>query len=219
MALCWTIGCGGLVDPDDPDELSAVLVIPGAERIDGDPPSPSGTADAPVVEGGDSINVDSGDQAQLRLTYESDTGYDDCYVQVVGASDYFRVPVGNTNTSGEIVIPVEVSEDVASGSFDLYTCIAGANGSVSNPLTNSIAVTNLDEEDDDDENEETYNGYSITSSCFQAIESAKQQYASISNNNCQTNCANNYYDCFASTNCTDINSCADTLTGCLGRCN
>lgn len=136
-------GCAGSVDPSDPDELSQVLVIPGAKRVSGSPPAPSsGGGPAPEISGGGSLEATSGDQAVLRLSYSSSSGYQNCYVQVRGASDYFDVPVGTGETSGEIQIPVNIPSSVASGGFNLYTCIAGANGSVSNPVDTSVAVTN-----------------------------------------------------------------------------
>jgi len=146
-------GCGGdgsseggrssenLVDPADPNALSEVLVIPGAVRVQGSPPQGSDDPSAPAIAGGGAIETISGDQAVLQVTYDSPSGYVDCYVQVAGADDYFVISVPSSITSGTIQIPVNIPEDVDSGAFDLYTCIAGQNGAVSNAINTNVGVT------------------------------------------------------------------------------
>jgi len=140
-------GCGseepspGLVDPSDPNALSQVLVIPGAERVQGQPPQSSDAPGAPMISGGTDQEAVSGDQAVVEVTYESTTGYVDCYVQVSGADDYFLISAPNTATSGSIQIPINIPTNVASGAFDLYTCIAGTDGAVSNPISTGVGVT------------------------------------------------------------------------------
>lgn len=142
------VGCGDdsnggsdLVDPTDPNALSQVIVIPGAQRMEGEPPASSGTPDAPVITGGADLATDSGEQTVIEVGYDSPSGYVDCYVQVIGADDYFLISVPSTETTGVIQIPVNIPENVSSGVFDFYTCIAGENGGVSNPIRTSVDVT------------------------------------------------------------------------------
>jgi len=142
------VGCGddsnggsGLVDPSDPNALSQVIVIPGAQRVDGQPPASSGTPDAPAITGGTELETGSGEQTVIEVGYDSPSGYVDCYVQVIGADDYFLISVPSAETTGVIQIPVNIPENVASGVFDFYTCISGENGGVSNPLRTSVDVT------------------------------------------------------------------------------
>jgi hypothetical protein len=142
------VGCGddssgdsGLVSPSDPNALSQVLVIPGAQRVQGQPPTGSGAPDAPVISGGDALEAISGEQAVIEVGYESPSGYVDCYVQVIGADDYFLISVPSTETTGTIQIPVNIPANVASGVFDFYTCISGDNGGVSNPIRTGVGVT------------------------------------------------------------------------------
>ena len=130
-----------LVDPSDPNAISEVLIIPGAVRIDGSPPAATGGPDAPVVSGGGEIETLNGDQAVLELSYSSPTGYEKCYVQVIGADGYFEIDVPSEITEGTLQIPVNIPENVDSGAFDLYTCIAGANGAVSNAVATTVGVT------------------------------------------------------------------------------
>ncbi|MGB3050250.1 MAG: hypothetical protein WBB42_04595 [Polyangiales bacterium] len=133
---------GSLVNPSDPNALSQVLVIPGAQRMDGQPPQSSNDPDAPVISGGSNLEVTSGNQTVIEVNYQSPTGYVDCYVQVIGADGYFVVSVPNSATTGTIQIPVNIPSNVATGAFDFYTCIAGENGTVSNPVQTAVGVTN-----------------------------------------------------------------------------
>jgi hypothetical protein len=89
------------------------------------------------------VEVTSGNQLRLELQYTSVTGYSRCYVQVEGASDYFEI-AGSSNDaeSGTIIIPIEVPPEVDTGDFFAYSCIVGANGSVSNPVRTTVNVTN-----------------------------------------------------------------------------
>lgn len=142
------VGCGddsnsssGLVDPTDPNALSQVIVIPGAQRLEGQPPTSSGTPDAPVISGGTDLATGNGEQTVIEVGYESPSGYVDCYVQVIGADDYFLISAPSAETTGLIQIPVNIPENVGSGVFDFYTCISGENGGVSNPIRTSVDVT------------------------------------------------------------------------------
>jgi hypothetical protein len=134
-----------LVSPSNPQALSSVLVIPGATRVTGQPPTASSGSDAgdtpPMISGGSSLTVTSGNQAVLELNYQSSSGYRDCLVQVRGANEYFRVPVGNAATSGQIRIPIQVPSSVNAGSFSFYSCITNQNGAVSNPVSTSVGVS------------------------------------------------------------------------------
>lgn len=131
----------GDVDPSDPDQLSSVLVIPGATRVDGDPPAASGGPGAPSITGGAALGVASGDQAVLSVQFQSRAGYRNCRVRVEGARTYFNLSGNNSASSGEIRIPVNVPGSVGSGSFRLITSIDDANGSVSNPVATPVSVT------------------------------------------------------------------------------
>ncbi|MBK7830033.1 hypothetical protein [Nannocystis sp.] len=131
---------GDLVDPADPNALSSVLVVPGGVRGYGSPPAQGGL-DAPVITGGGQVGVTAGGQAIIELGFSSTSGYRDCYVQVQGASEYFRISATDPTTYGTVQIPVNVPDNVASGGFTFYSCIAGTNGSVSNPIATPVTVT------------------------------------------------------------------------------
>jgi len=143
--LILTTACGdeaSVVDPSDPDRLSQVLVIPGARRVQGQPPPPGGgQGAAPQISGGSGISVTSGNQAVIDVEFESPSGYRNCYIQVEGAGDYFVIESEDDTNEGQLQIPVDVPSNVDTGSFRLYTCIAGSNGAVSNPISTSVSVT------------------------------------------------------------------------------
>ena len=138
---CGDEGGSDLVDPSDPNALSQVLVIPGSQRMEGQPPQASSDPDAPMIAGGSDLETISGDQAVLEVSYDSPSGYVDCYVQVSGADDYFVISAPSTATTGTIQIPINIPSNVATGAFDLYTCIAGDSGAVSNPISTGVGVT------------------------------------------------------------------------------
>lgn len=143
MAVTAFAGCGR-VDPSDPDALSQAIIIPGATRVQGSPPSEQAgsSGPAPQVSGGGTVSATSGQQAVLSLSYTSASGYDNCYVQVEGASDYFELPLDNPATEGQVQIPIEFPTAVGTGFANFYTCIQGADGGVSNPWTTGFDIYN-----------------------------------------------------------------------------
>lgn len=138
-------GAEDLVSPGNPQALSSVLVIPGATRVSGQPPTASSAADAggaaPMISGASSLTVTSGNQASLEFDYQSNGGYRDCFVQVRGASEYFRLTVATALSSGRIRIPVTIPSSVSAGSFSFYSSITSAGGVVSNALSTSVGVS------------------------------------------------------------------------------
>ncbi len=147
FASVGVAGCGdtgdGLISPGDPSALSSAISIEGAVRIEGQPPAPGGgTGEAPVITGGSALEITSGDTAELQLGFESESGYEDCYVQVDGADDYFLISQPSGVTSGTITIEINIPPEIDTGAFSFYTCIVGANGSVSNPISTPVGVTN-----------------------------------------------------------------------------
>ena len=146
---CGDAGDGGdprsnLISPSDPNALSSAITIEGAVRIEGQPPAQAGgTGAAPVITGGSALEITSGDTAELQVGFESESGYEDCYIQVDGADDYFLISQSSSVTSGTITIEINIPSEIDTGAFDFYTCIAGANGAVSNPISTPVGVTNL----------------------------------------------------------------------------
>lgn len=146
MSCGDTSGDGGVrsgsIDPNDPNAVSGAISIQGATRVTGSPPAPGGgTGTAATITPGSALTVTSGDTAELEVGFTSESGYENCYVQVSGADDYFLINEPNPTTSGTITIEITIGAEIDTGDFDFYTCIAGANGGVSNAITTPVGVT------------------------------------------------------------------------------
>lgn len=122
------------IDPSDSNALQSVLVVPGGQLVPGNPPSPTTTAGSPTINSTQSSgSIQSGNQLQVPFGFNSTSGYNNCYVQVRGASNgYFNIPANNNANNGTITIPIQVPSSVASGSFCVQYCIADSRGRVSN---------------------------------------------------------------------------------------
>ncbi len=139
------------VDPSDPDDVSRVLIIPGANSVDGQPPSPSSTPGTPTISNNQtSASVVSGNTLYLPFNFNSSNdgtgGYAGCYVQVDGASSYFDIPEDNpTSSDGLVVLPVGIPDNITEGEFCLSYCIYDADNRVSNVLSTCITIGSLQE--------------------------------------------------------------------------
>lgn len=131
------------MNPGDPNALQSVLVVPGGQLVTGSPPAPTGGANAPVVNSNQSSTSSStGGQAQIPFNFSSRSGYNNCFVQVRGATNgYFNIPANNSANNGTITIPIQIPESVGAGQFCVQYCIADAQGRVSNIREFCITVT------------------------------------------------------------------------------
>ena len=129
------------VNPSDSNKLQSVLVIPNGTLVSGTPPAP--TQNGPIIQAGQSsASVNSGNQVTIPFSYSSTSGYNNCYVQVDGASNgYIRITGNNSANNGTISIPVNVPSSVTSGTFSMAYCIDNGSGQVSNWQTITVNVT------------------------------------------------------------------------------
>ncbi|MGB0165318.1 MAG: hypothetical protein ACPF8V_00555 [Luteibaculum sp.] len=139
-------GTPDVVDPSNADDLSQVVVIPGSNRVSGQPPAPSdNNPDQPIVSNSQSSASSTADNT-LYLPFNFETrgtgaGYAGCYVQIDGASDYFDIPDGDgTQTDGLIVIPFPIPSNVGTGNFCVNYCIYDNAGLVSNILSTCVTI-------------------------------------------------------------------------------
>ncbi|MCB0521668.1 MAG: hypothetical protein H6577_19810 [Lewinellaceae bacterium] len=135
-----------LINPADANALSKVLIIPDADRNNGDPPSSTFDPQAPVVTGATPSQISSnGSTVPLTFNYDNVNGnLAGCYAQVEGADTYFAIPYNATsNESGFLSLPIGIPVNVDSGSFVVYFCVYDGNGLVSNPTTTTINVLRL----------------------------------------------------------------------------
>jgi hypothetical protein len=134
-----------LVNPADANQLSGVIVIPGAGSLQGNPPPPSNTADAPLVTGELSNQIGSnGSTVQLPFTYQTTSNLAGIYVQIVGASRYWTVPYsGQSGTNGRAIIPLILPTNLDQGTFRVAYCVYSLSGRVSNVSTTTVQVLRL----------------------------------------------------------------------------
>jgi hypothetical protein len=136
-----------LIDPADSDALSAVIIMPaGSTSSNGNPPAPSGSNQAPIVDSQQEfVTSSNGSTAPLNFGYENVNGnIDGCYVQIDGAGNYFTIPYGsNTGESGSLQLPLGIPSNVDQGEFNVNFCVYDNNGLVSNIISINVSVLRL----------------------------------------------------------------------------
>ena len=136
-----------LIDPADANAISQVLIFPsGSNSNQGQPPAPSGTSDAPVINNNvSSINSSNGATTPLNFEFSNvGNALNGCYVQVVGASTYYDIPYNVTSSSnGNLVLPLGIPTNVTAGEFEVAFCVYDSQGRISNVIVTSISVLRL----------------------------------------------------------------------------
>jgi len=143
--MLFAVSCGSdeekedddeLINPSNSNALAAVLVMPNnTQTTNGNPPSPSSSGSAPVVViPNTNITSSNGSTNPLTVNYSNTTGnIGGIYVQVVGASSYFNIPVNQpSGGSGQLQFPIGIPGNVDEGEFTLAICIYDGNNLVSN---------------------------------------------------------------------------------------
>ena len=99
----------------DPNEISKVMVIPGATLEKGSPPAITNTYAAPVLTTStpDVVAI-SGQEATFSLNYSAvDGNITTIYFQIEGSDYYFKIPIStNSGSNGTINIPFKIPETV-----------------------------------------------------------------------------------------------------------
>lgn len=140
-------GVDVLIDPANADALSGVIILPdNSDRRGGAPPASSSIGAAPVIYNlNDFVQSSNGSTAPLNFRYENVSGsLAGCYVQVVGASEYYVVPYNsNSGSSGELQLPVGLPTNVDQGKFFINFYVFDQEGRVSNIETTEVIVLRL----------------------------------------------------------------------------
>lgn len=131
------------INPSNPNALTDVLVVPNGSLVDGDMPDASNSSDKPVMTIIDpTMSYSAGSQVRLPIAFEtSSSGISGLYFQINGAKQYFNVTVSSYTSSGTILLPISIPENVASGKFCITVGIYDMNGLVSNTFETCITVT------------------------------------------------------------------------------
>ena len=133
------------VDPANPDALTRALVIPDARLDRGNPPPPTGTAEAPTASGNaDSLGTSNGSTLGLPLGFTASTALAGVYLQVDGADSFFDIPVSATSQEGNrLTVPITLPTNVEPGRFCTSYCVYDTEGRVSNIVTTCVDVLEL----------------------------------------------------------------------------
>lgn len=142
IGLICGVGCSVYEDSDlDPDAVSSALGVAGGNRLPGSPPPPGGQ-NPPVLNSAPAqVDIAPGGTARVPLQFDSGGGYDTCYAQVQGASDYFDIP--DPGSTGDAVsLDLNVPADLQGQSFCVDICVAGPGG-VSNIVETCFSVDSI----------------------------------------------------------------------------
>ncbi|MFH1194708.1 MAG: hypothetical protein V1720_03285 [bacterium] len=137
------------VSPTNANALSGIIVIPGANRMNGSMPASSlfGTAGIPLITGAPTTMISSnGSTVLVPFSFQSTNSISGIFLQVVGASSYFQIPyAGNLTTGGNISIPITIPTNVTEGVFHVtFSVFDNASTSlVSERATTEISVQRL----------------------------------------------------------------------------
>lgn len=135
-----------LIDPADANALAAVIIIPDGQTVEGSPPPPSSSPDAPTVTNNiQSVISSNGSTTPLDLNFETlaaDLG--GCYILIDGADSFIQVPYpGGSTSSGTLGIPISIPTNVDEGQFCVSYCVYDVNGLVSNIVNSCVNVLRL----------------------------------------------------------------------------
>lgn len=128
----------------DPNEITKVLVIPGATVEQGNPPAVTKTGNEPVLSTPTpTVETVSGLDGTYTLNYSNVTGtITAIYIQFDGATSYLKIPIsGSTGKSGQIRVPMRMPDDKYTArpsgiSFCTFALIS--NGACQSKCTNSF---------------------------------------------------------------------------------
>ncbi|WP_288425796.1 hypothetical protein [uncultured Spirosoma sp.] len=110
------------IELTDPNEISKVMVIPGATLVQGTPPPTTNTSDTPRLSTATpDVSTISGQDGTFTINYSNVVGtITVIYIRFEDADSYFKIPLsGNSGSSGQITIPMRIPEKysiVGSGS-------------------------------------------------------------------------------------------------------
>lgn len=133
-----------IVDPRNADALTAVLGIDNSTRVNGSlPAADMGNPDQPTADNNQpSALITSGNTLYLPFTYDTKgkvENFAGVYLQVDGASSYFNVSISG-QSSGIMVIPIDIPSNVDTGNFSLSYALYDINGLVSNYLQTLVRI-------------------------------------------------------------------------------
>jgi len=127
----------------EPNAITSVLVVPGAQMVEGNMPEPTNTPQSPDMTMVDStVSYTAGSYVRLPIEYSdnSGSGISGIAFQVNGADSYIDVPVIAGN-SGVMLLPIGIPSNTDEGKFCITIAIYDNDNNVSNAFETCITVT------------------------------------------------------------------------------
>lgn len=120
------------IDPaTQPAELSRALLIVAATNVQGAFPAATPTSGPAFLSTQESASVTADNVLYLPFAYFSPTTVvAGCFVTVVGADNYWDIPLSNAGTGGTVVVPIGMPATVLPGAFTLVYSLYDAAGHV-----------------------------------------------------------------------------------------
>jgi hypothetical protein len=130
------------VDITDPQDIQNALIIDNSANANGELPSTS-SGNRYLSASINSIKVNADGTVVLPLIYTGGYNIKKVYIQVIGAEGYFSVkPVVVVGTNEMWYISIKMPKNIDDGIFSVLYEVEDESGSISNPVTTEIVVTN-----------------------------------------------------------------------------
>ncbi|WCO02694.1 hypothetical protein [Psychroserpens ponticola] len=131
------------IDPSNSNALARALIITG-DVTNGNPPPTSQNGNAPAATNNQTSATTTVDNTLYLPFNFATTGannfYAGCYVQVVGANIYWDINLPSNNSSGQLIIPVGIPNNILEGNFTLAYCLYDSQGNISNVLQTYVTI-------------------------------------------------------------------------------
>ena len=138
---------GGSMDinPEQPEDVAAVVSIPGGTRFDGNAPRESiGLSSTSISNNNGNLTAIPGGTNIITLELDGDDLINNFYVQIDGASSYFQLYVESKNGVAEIPINIDqIANFTSSQSFCVDIILVDILGEPSNPVQQCFNPLNV----------------------------------------------------------------------------
>lgn len=129
------------IDPNDANALSKVIVFKSDTQSQTGT-LPTATSPSTTITNNPSVSLTAGgSNVYIPIQYTGTTPVSTAYLQIVGASTYFKISKSVDGSSGLFYIPMSLPLSVKQGDFTIQLVLVGTNGNVLSKVIN-IPVKN-----------------------------------------------------------------------------
>ena len=134
------------IDPSDRNALSKVIVFKSNTQSQTGT-LPTATSPSTTITNNPSVSLTAGgSNVYIPIQYTGTTPVSAAYLQIVGASTYFKIPISGAGSSGLFYIPMSLPLSVKQGNFTIQLVLVGTNGNVLSKVINIAVVITLPKE-------------------------------------------------------------------------